>query len=556
MDRLIEIVSRSHARALAALFALSLALFLPGLFAVQPMDRDEPRFAQASKQMLETGDFVDIRFQEEARHKKPVGIYWLQAASVALAEKAGAADARGTIGFYRIPSQIGALATVLLTYWAALAFLSRPGALLAAALMAGSVLLGVEARLAKTDAVLTATVVAAMGALARVWLAAVLPDNRYRPGLANALIFWIAVGIGVLIKGPITPLIPAIVALVLSVRERSLAWLKPLRPLMGIAIVIAIALPWLAAIAWKTGGAFFAEAVGKDMLGKVGGVAEKHWGPPGAYITAFWGTFWPGAPLAALALPFAWKERRDDAVVFLIAWIVPMWLILEAMPTKLPHYVLPLFPAVAILILIAIERSALALDGWRARLGAGLMLLIPLALLVGGPAAFARLDGAAPVQLGAILIAATGVALVAALRLADRRPTSAIGWALAASLPLVVAAYQFGLPKLESVNLSRRLVAAAKAAGCDTPALATAGYREPSLVFLTRTDLRLTMGGDAANFLSSGQGCRIAFVESREEPAFRSALAAKPAGETLLTRVKGVNINGGRMLDIGVYVRR
>jgi 4-amino-4-deoxy-L-arabinose transferase-like glycosyltransferase len=57
---------------------LSLAFFVPGQFTLQPMDRDEPRFAQASKQMLETGDFVDIRFQDEARHKKPVGIYWLQ----------------------------------------------------------------------------------------------------------------------------------------------------------------------------------------------------------------------------------------------------------------------------------------------------------------------------------------------------------------------------------------------------------------------------------------------------------------------------------------------
>ena len=64
---------------------LSLACFLPGFASLQPMDRDEPRFAQASKQMLETGDFVDIRFQDEARHKKPVGIYWLQSAAVALA---------------------------------------------------------------------------------------------------------------------------------------------------------------------------------------------------------------------------------------------------------------------------------------------------------------------------------------------------------------------------------------------------------------------------------------------------------------------------------------
>src|SRR5687768_13245197 len=155
-ERLMAFVARSHARACAALLVISLACFLPGFGSLQPMDRDEPRFAQASKQMLETGDFVDIRFQDEARHKKPIGIYWIQSATVALAEAAGLPDARTTIGLYRVPSLVGALATVLLTYWAALAFLARRGAFLAAALMGGSIILMVEARLAKTDAVLTA----------------------------------------------------------------------------------------------------------------------------------------------------------------------------------------------------------------------------------------------------------------------------------------------------------------------------------------------------------------------------------------------------------------
>ena len=102
-------VARSHARACALLVVLSLACFLPGFVSLQPMDRDEPRYAQASKQMLETGDFVDIRFQNEARHKKPVGIYWLQAASVAAGEALGVPDARTAIALYRIPSLIGAI---------------------------------------------------------------------------------------------------------------------------------------------------------------------------------------------------------------------------------------------------------------------------------------------------------------------------------------------------------------------------------------------------------------------------------------------------------------
>ena len=81
----------------AVLLLVGLALFIPGFTGLPPMDRDEPRFAQATKQMLETRDFVDIRFQGEARHKKPVGIYWMQAAVVSAAEALGVPDARATI---------------------------------------------------------------------------------------------------------------------------------------------------------------------------------------------------------------------------------------------------------------------------------------------------------------------------------------------------------------------------------------------------------------------------------------------------------------------------
>ena len=115
-------ITRSHARASLALVLACLCLFLPGFFSLQPMDRDEPRFAQASKQMIETGDYVAIRFQDEARNKKPVGIYWLQAGFVRAAEVLGVPDARTSIWLYRMPSLLGATGAVLLTYWAALVF--------------------------------------------------------------------------------------------------------------------------------------------------------------------------------------------------------------------------------------------------------------------------------------------------------------------------------------------------------------------------------------------------------------------------------------------------
>src|SRR5262249_8684928 len=154
LPAIVDFATGSHARAATILIVAAALAFLPGLFQVQPVDRDEARFAQATKQMIESGDFVDIRFQDETRYKKPVGIYWLQAAAVSLGSSLGIPRAHTMIALYRLPSLLGAIGTVLLTYWAALAFVSRRAAVLAGLMMAASILLGVEARLAKTDAML------------------------------------------------------------------------------------------------------------------------------------------------------------------------------------------------------------------------------------------------------------------------------------------------------------------------------------------------------------------------------------------------------------------
>ncbi|MFN3483608.1 MAG: ArnT family glycosyltransferase [Rhabdaerophilum calidifontis] len=562
-------LTRSHLRAILALALISFCLFAPGQISLQPMDRDEPRFAQATKQMLETGDFVDIRFQDEARHKKPVGIYWLQAAAVSAGEALGIDGARTTIALYRLPSLIGAIAMVLLTYWAALAFLSREGALLAALIMAGSVLLGVEARLAKTDAVLGALSVAAFGFLARAYLAARAPGIAPAPASAHHTAFWLVIGAAVLIKGPITPLIVGLALAVLAVRDRDLGWFRAMRPWRGLALVALVVLPWLVLILYKAGWSFIADSVGRDMLAKVGGAQEKHGAPPGTYLGVFWLTFWPAAPLALLAAPFAFRERRDDGVALLLAWIVPFWLILEAVPTKLPHYVLPLYPALAILIMLAAERAGLMRSRWALALAAGLMALVPLVFLVGAPALFLILEEGQPLfrlpflALPFLVIAACLGLLAALTILREARPVRGLVLGLCASAALVVAAYPFGLPALKALNLSPRLAEAARATGCVDPEFLTVGYREPSLVFLTATGLRMPNAAEAAALMArDGDGCRIAFIEQAHEEAFRAALQGR-AAPALVTRVRGVNINAAldksrrlRVLDIGVYVRR
>src|SRR6478736_7110652 len=224
----------SHRRAAALLLAFSLVAFLPGFFQIPPVDRDEARFAQATKQMLETHEYVDIRFQDEVRYKKPVGIYWLQAAAVKVGEALGVPQARTVIWLYRFPSLAGATSAVLLTYWAALAFVGRRAALIAALMMGSSILLGVEARLAKTDAMLLLTCVAAMGAMARIYL-----GTRRAPqadtGWIMPAILWTAIAAGVMLKGPLILMFVFLTALTLSILDRSWRWIGALRPVTGIA---------------------------------------------------------------------------------------------------------------------------------------------------------------------------------------------------------------------------------------------------------------------------------------------------------------------------------
>jgi 4-amino-4-deoxy-L-arabinose transferase-like glycosyltransferase len=550
--RMLDLAAARHWRALLLLLGLALACFLPGFASIQPMDRDEPRFAQASKQMLETRDFVDIRFQTEARHKKPVGIYWLQAAAVSAGEALGVPEARTTIWLYRLPSLIGAVAMVLISYWALLAFVAPQYALLGAALMAASILLGVEARLAKTDAMLGACAVASMGAMARAWL-----DWKralhFSPDRRNWLVFWGATAIALLIKGPIVPMVWGLALLVLSLHERSFRWFAALKPGRGLLLCGIVVLPWVAAIVAKSGMAFFSESVGKDMIGKVAEGQEKHWGPPGLYLLLFFGTFWPTAPLAAMSIPFAWTRWREPAMLFLISWIVPAWIVFEAVPTKLPHYVLPLYPAIATVVMLALINGALDPRRRGAVLTASLIALIPAFLLAGNAAGVWLLDRTFAFAGLPVLALALALAVAAVVAFRDSEVERSLWRAVGASVLVSIAVFGLTTPVLRALKLSPRLADAVRSVSCSKPQAITAGYREPSLVFLVGTDLAMAPdGNEAARFLTQ-PGCRVALVEQRFEQEFAAVVAQQTLKPRLVTRVTGFNINGGKKLDIGVY---
>ena len=111
------------------------------------------------------------------------------------------------------------------------------------------------------------------------------------------------------------------------------------------------------------------------MLAKVASAQETHGAPPGYYLLLFWLTFWPGAVLAGLAAPAVWKARREPGAQFLLAWLVPSWIVFEAVVTKLPHYVLPLYPAIAILIAGILDQGRLSNARWLVR---GTRRLVPV----------------------------------------------------------------------------------------------------------------------------------------------------------------------------------
>ncbi|MGH7064489.1 MAG: ArnT family glycosyltransferase, partial [Stellaceae bacterium] len=388
--RMIDFVTESHARCIAFLLVCGALFFLPGFFTIPPVDRDEARFAQATKQMVETGDFVDIRFQDDVRYKKPVGIYWMQAAAVESLKALGLPKAEVRIWVYRIPSLIGAVGAVLLTYWAALAFVTRRAAVFAALMMCSSVLLSVEARLAKTDAMLLLTVVAAMGALARIYLSWQRGEDPEHPSWSWPIIFWTALAGGILLKGPLILMFAGLTILTLGILDRNVSWLRRLRPVWGLMWMLILVLPWFIAIYWRAGGTFFTDSVGGDMLNKLA-AQESHGAPPGLYLLLFWITFWPGAPLAGMAAPAIWRARREPGAQYLLAWLVQSWIVFELVLTKLPHYVLPLYPAIAILIAGVLDQGGLAKARWMIR-GTVWWFVFPCIIAVLVPVVFVRID--------------------------------------------------------------------------------------------------------------------------------------------------------------------
>jgi 4-amino-4-deoxy-L-arabinose transferase-like glycosyltransferase len=537
-------------RPILVLFVVCFVAWFPGFFTLPPLDRDESRFAQATKQMLETGDFIDIRFGSGVRYKKPAGIHWLQSVPTALFNN----EARTEIWTYRVPSFIGAFVALVLMFWLMRAFASRETAFLGALILGVTVLVTAEAKIAKTDAVLLATVLATQGVLIRAYLS--FRNATAPPSMKLALIGWAAFGVGVLIKGPILPavLFVTIVGISLFDWERP-RWFKTLHPWWGLLLAAVIVLPWGIAIGIESSGLFYEKSLGEDFAAKIASGQETHGAPPGYYTALVSFSFWPATLLLFPAIAYGIIHRKDPVVRYLLAWAAACWLMFEATPTKLPHYILPAYPALAFLGAVWLTSSAQNEARW---LGIARRASIVIYALVG--LFFAYLIAFAPNHFGygstwwlhvggALGALAVVAAAVWAWRGARVQAVLAAGGAAA----VLYAFAGFGtVPRLQELWLSPRLVAVATkymAPGDPPPVLS--GYTEPSMVFLLGTETRLERGDGAGRTAAKGGG--LALIERRQEGRFLEAVVAGGASAAPLETVEGMNYSRGRWSKVTIY---
>ena len=552
---------------LSFLTLLCLALWLPGIGSLPALDRDESRFAQASRQMLQSGDFVDIRLGQVPRYKKPVGIYWLQSATTAAAAPFAGID---RIWTYRLASLLGGLLAVWLTVWCARAVGSAEAAVVAGTLMAVTLLLTGEATLATTDAVLLACVLGVQGVLLRLYKAAW--EAFAPPSQAMVLVGWAAVAAGALVKFPVVPGVGLLTILVLlgwdAWRARGNAeapsvwrWPGALQPLRGLLLLALLVSPWLIAIALQSHGAFFQQSLGNDFAAKLEGGQESHGAPPGYYLLLSAATFWPAILFVAPGLMLGLARRGEPAIRFLLAWAGGWWLVVEAVPTKLPHYVLPSYPALAILAALWLT-GANAPRRWEgvARGIGGLQFLMGAAALVVAAPLAQQFYGAdwslfkLPGLLWLCIPAAVGgvLSLTALCLFAAGRRGWAASLAVTATLVLVPSLTALAGPHLEQLWVTTRLAALVQQdsrAGDPPPVLA--GYEEPSMLFALGAEIGLSDGAGAAEMSARGGG--LALIEARETGAFLARLAEQEADATALQTVTGFNYSRGKPVAVTIY---
>ena len=508
------------------LLAILLAVYVPGMVSIPVVDRDEARFAQASRQMFESISMpADLRdahpivrddmgrlsggmhagawavpmVGQRPRLAKPPLIYWFQSTSAALLT--GFQPLADRIWHYRVPSVASAILACLITWRLGVRSGHARAGWLAAALLGVSPMVVWDANQARADQLLLATTTIAMAALFAV-------RHTPRKGWLQPILLWVALGAGILTKGPITPMIAVLAAIAFSWVARDWRWLGRTRPLLALVILPAMLLPWVIESARIVGWDTLTSVWMDETIGRSAEPKEGHWGPPGYHFVLLAVLFWPGSLITlhafgaavkrAIRLPDGpirrqrWKSRSigDETSLFLLCWIIPSWIVFELIGTKLPHYTLPLYPAVALLT----ARSIIAMaDGCERpkrpvppKAGLIIWLLIGVGLTVIAPVVIARAGGAPFVWIGAAAFGVVSAALlIVATRAVRRSLVRAHLFAIAAAAVFCIGLLEWVLPRATNLQVTEQLATIIRLAPPDAP-IAAAGYHEDSLTFATR----------------------------------------------------------------------
>lgn len=573
----------------------------PGLGELPVVDRDEARFAQASRQMLESGTlegWIVPRVGDRPRLNKPPLIYWLQAGSAGIFT--GGDATRDHLWMYRLPSVLAALCAAGLTWWMGRRAFGSSVGVLAGLLLGTCPLVVFDAHQARADEVL---LLMTLGAQVSLWWCWRMRDRLGGPPLGATILMWVFVGLGIMTKGPITPFVLGATALTLAIVDRRFKWLWHLRPLLGIVIVTAIVGPWLALLVRTVGWDAVKTFLDEEVVRRASTGVEGHWGPPGYHLVLLVMLFWPGSLLAAAAVLrgirhgtkskstgeggrirqmtrwLAGLRSGRDTEFYLIAWLLPSWIVFEIAGTKLPHYVLPLYPALALLVARALVAGIAALpeaQGKLARfgfafwlvLGIGLALAPAILVVIAEVKDLWHLDDAksawwplattSPTLViwmavfgGVLAIAAVVIGFV---RLSQGVAHQAIAWALATAVIAQVLLIGFILPRISHIWISPRLLALIEHDSGEVPSspafppIAAQGFGEDSLVFLSRGKIKLV--GNATEFLTENDAAYAIVPESKVKE-IQSHTGARVVGE-----VHGFDYADGDAYELAVLTTR
>jgi 4-amino-4-deoxy-L-arabinose transferase-like glycosyltransferase len=482
--------ARPHSRRFSWLEPVLLALWALGLNLAGNdrtglWDRDEPRYAVCVREMRSRGDWINPTFNGEPRFHKPILIYWLIGLSTALA---------GDNPFgVRLVSSLAGAGTVLGVWWLGRRMLGPRAGRLAGLIYATAPIVVAESKLATTDATLALWLFGCQVCLWRL-------SRRPSPGAAAA--FWVLLSLTALTKGPIGP--------VLLLASAALAWrwgwpVPPRQRLhwrIGLAGFLALTAPWFLAVSITSKGEFLRFAVGKQILTRVASDLEAHGGFPGYYPVVSLLVFFPWSALVPAAIVAAWPHRKSNPdLSFLLGWAIAPVLVLECFQTKLIHYYLPAFPALALLtarLVDSLVSEGTALRQTRfGRLGLALLVGIGLGCAAALMVAMPRVPWGLgwPLALMAIIL---GTGMMAGTFWFHRGAVKpAIGSLAATQALILVILCGWLIPQAETYRTARivgeRLAAISATLGLKPVLLE---YQEPGVIYALGHPVALTRDRD------------------------------------------------------------